>query len=159
MADYVFSEAEKNILRAEGVLAGLEKITKMNPHAKHQLDRWRAGLLGHWGVPNIKEAEDEVQKISAALGRLKMTVLSIKRSDAVAGMDPRIQQYKNDLNALDGWTISLLETVISLVTLIEPQKGREKVAKLNTSLQAMMAARDKEGDPFDNKHLFAGYMG
>ena len=159
MANYKFSEAEKSILNAHGALAGLEKLGIQNPQSRQGLDEWRAALIGIWGTDAIEESEKEVEKISAALRRLKSTVQTIKAGRTIAANDPRVTQLKNDLDALDGWTISLLESVLSLMTFFDSKKGKEKVAKLSSSMQLMLAKGGKDGNPFDNKHHFAGYMG
>lgn len=159
MANYVFSEAEKNTLKAQGALVGLEKLGIQNPQSRHGLDQWRAALIAIWGKEALDESEKEVEKISAALRRLKANVQTIKAARTISANDPKVVQFKNDLDALDGWTVSLLESVMSMIVFFDSQKGKDKVAKLSSSMQAMLAKGGKDGNPYDNKHHFAGYMG
>lgn len=159
MANYKFSPAEVTILQTPGAIPGLEKITQQNPMARHELDRWRSFIIGEWGMQTITEAEKELERVSAVLRRMRSSAHAIKMGRAVGPNDPKLSQFRNDLNALDGWTVSLLETVISALIFLEGQKGKDKVMRLNASLQTMMAKGGKDGNPFDNKHHFSGYMG
>lgn len=160
MQEYTFTEAEKQMLRSEGALVALEKLERQSPHLSRQLHYWRAGWLGSWMTENVKEAEAEVDKLQAAVKRLKQDCMAIKQANYVAANDQRVTQFKNDLDAVDGWTISLLETVLRIVTFLDTQKGNAKVQNLNTAMQSLMAKRIQDMDPFlKDPSLFKKYMG
>ena len=159
MADYVFNQAERQILTSEGCLAGLEKLAAAKPHLRDALDGYRSGWLGSWMEGNFTEAEKEVAKIDAALKRLKAVSQSIERSKKLAANDPRIIQFRNDLNALDGWTVSLLETVFRISGFLDPKRTRGKIGELSTAMTALLNDRQKEMDPFKkNPSHFASYV-
>jgi hypothetical protein len=158
--EYVFTDAEKQMLRSEGAMVALEKLEQRNPNLSRQLHYWRSGWLGSWMVDNIKEAETEVDKLQAAVKRLKQDCLAIKQANYVSATDPKVTQFKNDLDAVDGWTISLLETVLRIVTFMDTKKGNAKVQSLNTAMQSLMAKRVQEMEPFlKDPSLFKNYMG
>jgi hypothetical protein len=155
---HVFTEPEKQLLRSEGALVGLEKLAQRTPGLN--LDDWRSGWLGYWMQSNLKEADTELAKLGAALARLKAGSQMIENKKRVSAKDPAVTQFLNDLDAVDGWTISLLETVLSIVAFLNTQKANQKVSQLNTAMQSLMARRQSESDPFlKDPSLFKGYMG
>ena len=159
MADYVFNDAERQILNSEGFLAGLEKLAVSKPHLKDTLDGYRSGWLGYWMVESIAEAEKEVAKIDAALKRLKAVSQSIERSKKIPANDPRIVQFRNDLNALDGWTVSLLETIFRIAGFMDPKRTRMKIGELSGAMTKLLNERQKEMDPFKkNPSHFTSYV-
>ena len=160
MADYVFTDAERQILTSEGFIAGLEKIGSSKPHLREALDSYRSGWLGYWMEASIAEAEKEVARIDAALKRLKQVSAAIERSKKIQSNDPRVAQFKNDLNALDGWTVSLLETVFRMSGFMDPNRTRAKVGELSAAMTKLLNERQAEKDPFKkNPSLFASYVG
>jgi len=159
MGDYVFDNAERQLLTAEGFLAGLEKLAVTKPGLKDTLDGYRSGWLGSWMNDNFSEAEKEVAKIDAALKRLKSVSKSIDMSRKIPANDPRIAQFRNDLNALDGWTVSLLETIFRISAFMDPKRTRAKVGELSVAMTALLNERQKEMDPFKkNPSHFASYV-
>lgn len=159
MADYVFDQAERQILTSEGFLAGLEKIGVAKPGLKDSLDSYRSGWLGYWMNENFSEAEKEVAKIDAALKRLKAVSKSIEQSKKISSNDPRIGQFRNDLNALDGWTVSLLETVFRIAGFIDPKRTQMKVGELSVAMTKLLNERLTDMDPFKkNPSHFTSYM-
>ena len=159
MADYVFNQSERRILTDEGVLAGLETLGKQNPAMRDVHDGYRSGWLGSWSIGPIEEAEKEVQKIDAALKRLKQVAKGIDASRKISSNDPRILQFKQDLDALDGWTISLHETVMRIIALLDRKKASAKVDSLQGAMRALLAKQSMDMDPFfKDPSLFKGYM-
>ena len=159
MGDYVFDQAERQILNSEGFLAGLEKIRAIKPGLGDTLDGYRSGWLGSWMNGNFTEAESEVAKIDAALKRLKAVSRSIEQSKKISANDPRIMQFRNDLNALDGWTVSLLETVFRIAGFIDPKRSQAKVGELSAAMMKLLNERQTELDPFKkNPSHFSSYM-
>ena len=159
MADYVFDQAERLILTSLGFLAGLEKIASTKPTLKDTLDGYRSGWLGSWMDTNFSEAEKEVAKIDAALKRLKAASRSIEQSKKIPANDPRIEQFRNELNALDGWTVSLLETVFRIAGFVDPKRTQAKVGELSVAMNKLLSERQTEMDPFKkNPSHFASYM-
>jgi ribosomal protein S8 len=159
MGDYSFDQAERQILTSEGFLAGLEKIAATKPGLKDTLDGYRSGWLGSWMDDNFAEAEKEVAKIDAALKRLKAASRGIEQSKKISATDPRIGQFRNDLNALDGWTVSLLETVFRIAGFIDPKRTQAKVGELSAAMMKLLNERQTELDPFKkNPSHFSSYM-
>ena len=159
MSDYVFSDSERQILMSEGFIEGLEKIAASKPHLRESLDSYRSGWLGYWMEDHIAEAEKELSRLDAALKRLKQVSVSLERSKKVASNDPRIAQFKNDMNAIDGWTISLLETVFRIMAFMDQKRTRMKVSELSAAMTKLLNERQAEKDPFKkNPSHFAAYM-
>ena len=159
MGDYVFDQAERQVLTAEGFLAGLEKLAATKPGLKDTLDGYRSGWLGSWMNGNFSEAEKEVANIDAALKRLKAVSKSIEQSQKIPSTDPRIGQFRNDLNALDGWTVSLLETVFRIAGFIDPKRAQAKVGELSAAMTKLLNERQTDMDPFKkNPSHFVSYM-
>ena len=159
MSDYVFNDAERQILTNEGFLAGLEKIAASKPNLGDALDSYRSGWMGYWMESSIAEAEKEVARIDAALKRLKMVSSSIERSKKIKPNDPRIAQFKNDLNALDGWTISLLETIFRIMGFMDPRRTQAKVGELGVAMSKLLTERQTEKDPLKkNAAHFNSYI-
>ena len=154
---HVFTEAERQLLRSEGALIGLEKLAQRSPGLN--LDDWRSGWLGYWMQEKLKEAESELTKAQAAFSRLKADSKTIEAKKRVSASDPSVTQFLNDLDALDGWTVSLLETVLSIVGFLNTQKANQKVSQLSSAMQTLMAKRQSEKDPFlKDPSLFKSYM-
>lgn len=154
---HVFTEAEKQLLRSEGALIGLEKLERRTPGLN--LDDWRSGWLGSWMKDNIKEAETELMKLQAAFNRFKTDANVIDTKRKVSAKDPSVTQFLQDLDALDGWTISLHETILRIVAFLDTQKANQKITQLSTAMQSLMAKRQAELDPFlKDPSLFKNYM-
>lgn len=154
---HVFTESEKQLLRSEGALIGLEKLEQRTPGLK--LDDWRSGWLGSWMQDNIKEAETEMTKLQAALSRFKADSKAIDTKRKVSANDPSVIQLLSDLDALDGWTVSLHETILRIVAFLNTQKAAQKISELSTAMQTLMAKRQSETDPFlKDPSLFKTYM-
>jgi hypothetical protein len=159
MSDYVFTESERQILRSEGFITGLEKIAAGKPHLREEFDNFRSGWLGVWMEGNFAEAEKEVARIDAVLKRLKHVSGSLERSKRVPANDPRVAQFKNDVRALDGWMVSLLETVFRIIAFMDKKRARVKLSELNVSMTNLMNERDAVNDPFrKNSTHFDSYM-
>lgn len=159
MADYVFTEAERQILRSEGFITGLEKIAAGKPHLREEFDNFRSGWLGIWMDDNFAEAEKEVARIGAVLKRLKQVSGSLERSKRVQSNDPRVTQFKIDIRVLDGWTVSLLETVFRVIAFMDKNQARAKLNELNAAMTNLMNERDTSNNPFGkNADHFDAYM-
>jgi hypothetical protein len=108
---------------------------------------------------NIKEAETELMKLQAAFNRFKTDANVIDTKRKVPAKDPSVMQFLQDLDALDGWTISLHETILRIVAFLDTQKANQKITQLSTAMQSLMAKRQAELDPFlKDPSLFKNYM-
>jgi hypothetical protein len=93
------------------------------------------------------------------LKRLKAASRGIEQSKKISATDPRIGQFRNDLNALDGWTVSLLETVFRIAGFIDPKRTQAKVGELSAAMTKLLNERQTELDPFKkNPSHFNSYM-
>lgn len=156
---YLFDQAERQLLMSEGFLAGLDKLAITKPGLLDTLNEYRSGWLGNWMNGSIEEAEKEVAKINAALIRLKSVSRSIEQSRKIPASDPRVTQFRNDLNALDGWAVSLLETILRISGFIDPKRTQAKVSELGVAMNKLMNERQTELDPFlKNPSHFASYV-
>ena len=159
MGEYRFTEAEKQVLKTDGLLVGLEKLARQNPGLERGYSEYRSGWLGIWMQRDLKEAETEVAKIHAALKRLQSVSMNIEAAKRISAADPRVAQFKKDLDALDGWTVSLFETVLKIVGILDKAKARRKLTSFNTAMQALMAKRVQADDAFlKDPSLFKEYM-
>ena len=159
MGNYRFTDAEKQVLKSDGLLVGLEKLARQNPSQEYGYSEYRSGWLGIWMQRDLKEADKEVAKIQAALKRLVHVSMNIERAKRISSTDPRVTQFKNDLDALDGWTVSLFETVLKIISILDRAKAKHKLSSLNSAMLELMAKREKADDPFlKDPTLFKSYM-
>lgn len=155
---YIFDQSEKQMVMSEGFLTALERITASKPGSREAVDEFRSGWLGNWMNGSFAEAEKEVTRIDAALKRLKAVSLSIEQSKKIPASDPRILQFRNDLNALDGWTVSLLETIFRISGFIDPKRTQAKIGELSNAMMKLQNERQTELNPFlKNPSHFSSY--
>ena len=145
---YTFNQAERQVLTSQGVIEGLKTLVNQHGLSKEVASDYLSGFLGSWTQLQFDEAEKEIQRLQAALSRLKQTARSINKDIKIQASDPRISQLMNDLNALDGWTISLLETNFTIIAFIDPRKAQMKLTQLQSAMSSLMSKRSSDMEPF-----------
>ena len=156
---HVLSQSDKQILTTEGFLAGMKTLLNQNRISPDAAGEWLSGFLGSWLGKQVEEADKEIQRLQAVISRLKQTTRSLDTSRNVKLSDPRIVQLTNDLNALDGWTVSLLETDFTMLGLIDAKRAKMKIGELQSAMTALMNQRTTEMNPFfKDPSLFEAYV-
>lgn len=153
-----FTEAERQILRAQGMMTGLKTLVSRGlsqADASYYLSGWIGGNMMMHRVP---EAEKEIKHIQIALSRLNQLGQSIERDLNLRFSDPRITQFMQTLDEFDGWTVSLLETVFTTITALDPNRARTKFAELNTAMTALLDKRNADLPWAKDSVLFKKYV-
>ncbi|MGB7210742.1 MAG: hypothetical protein WBD27_18955 [Pyrinomonadaceae bacterium] len=92
----------------------------------------------------VAEAERETEYVRHALQRLKHTCHRGAQQDTFgrpALEKLLLEDFHRDLWILDGWTVSLLETDLTLVGFVSPQLARNKVDQINVAMSRLFKGR------------------
>jgi len=105
-------------------------------------------------LKKIEEGKREVPKLQASLSRMGAICQSGSVPGNLSGKGPTLQLW-GDLGsampALDGWAISMLETSITLLMIIQnPETGARRVKSLPDSFAQLWVERGKLLHPIDN---------
>lgn len=142
------TEEGNKIATEEGWFYGLEKIDKrvnLTPEKSAQIKAGMFALI----LEKILEAKREIAKLNAAVQRME----SAARAGALAKpgegknfASPDIQRIRSEMKALHGWTISLLESDISILAAVEsPKAAAQSVLGLQRSFAELWALRVQAG--------------
>jgi hypothetical protein len=101
----------------------------------------------------IEEGQREVPKLQAALARMAGPCRAGSNPGNLKGTSPTISlwgELGEAMKALDGWAISLLETDITLLMIIQnPQTGAIRVKSLHESFSNLWDVRARKYSPID----------
>jgi hypothetical protein len=92
----------------------------------------------------VEEAEREMEHVLNALRRMKNTCRRGSRQNTFgqpALEKALLEDFHRDLWILDGWTVSLLETDLTLVGFVSPQLARNKVDQINVAMSRLFKGR------------------
>ncbi len=138
---------------ANGYYYGLNKIVDEYEVTDEQFRKIKSGLAKHLLV-KIKEAKKEVMRLQASVDRLEAACQAaavVSPADGQKAFTPAVNMLVQELRTFDGWTISLLETDISLLATIDnPDTAGIRVKGLVESFTNLWNARLKDYKPFDN---------
>lgn len=159
MADYQFSPSERALLTAEGPVEGLKKLVAQN-FSQTIAGGYLSGWLGNWMKEPLTEAAKEIRHLQTSIARLEQLSRSIEQKQNIMFNDPLVAQFMNELKTFDGWTVSLLETDLTIVSFVDAKKGRSKLAELNSAMTALMNKRQADQSPLEKgSELFKKYVG
>jgi hypothetical protein len=159
MADYSFTPSERQLLTSEGVVEGLKKLVAQN-FSQTIASGYLSGWLGNWMLEPLTEASKEIKHLQGSVSRLENLSRIINRKLDIKFNDPLIAQFMNELKTFDGWTISLLETDLTIISFLDAKKGRNKLSELNSAMTALMNKRQTDQSPLEKgSDLFKKYVG
>ena len=93
---------------------------------------------------NVKEAQDEIRKIDVVLRQISGVVDRGMRKQPWVDRDPRVVELAHQITLLDGWVISLYETLLTMVAFGRPDRGKAKARELGEAFEKQWAIKIKE---------------
>lgn len=161
MALAITVEKANQLVFEQGAFESLITLVReygLSPKAEARILGQIFGLL----LPQVAEAQREIQHIQAALSRMEQTCKGgsyIRPRGYGEGQTPLINNFQRDLWALDGWVVSLLETDLTLCGVVSHSMTRGKVLQLNQAMTALLNRREAGLLPFlKDPTLFADYF-
>ena len=122
----------KRILVEEGWFHGHNKILREHNVSNEQAAQLKVGIF-KLVLGKVLEAKAEIAKLQVAIGRMEAVCRAgvvPKLAEAQNAYSPDVWKLREEMRALDGWVISLLESDISLFAAIEnPETAGGRVKK------------------------------
>lgn len=134
-----------NEVAKQGIFHAIEFFFSRGDISEGQAKAWNAAAYQFF-LDQIEEAQREVRRIDAVLVRLRNTANQAKLAPKWMPRDPRISQFAQDMGALDGWMISLLETSLTMSGFGAPERGRAKPHEIAQSMDRLWEKRIRELD-------------
>ncbi|MBI4903307.1 MAG: hypothetical protein HY820_06720 [Acidobacteria bacterium] len=142
------TEEGNKIATEECWFYGLEKINKTVNLPADKSARIKAGMFGLI-LEKILEAKREIAKLEAAVQRMESAARAgtiVKPAEGKNFTSADIQRIRSEMKALHGWTISLLESDISILAAVEsPRVAGQSVTGLQKSFAELWALRVQAG--------------
>jgi len=139
------------ILVMNGYYFGLHKITKDYDLTSEQFRKIKSGLAQHI-LGKIREGKQEIARLQAVVVRLEAACQAaaiVNPAEGMQAITPTINRLMQEMKAFDGWTISLLETDISLLATVQnPETAGIRVKSLRESFANLWALRANGWKPF-----------
>ncbi len=141
------SKDEANrILVEEGWFHGHNKILREHNVSNEQAAQLKVGIF-KLVLGKVLEAKAEIAKLQVAIGRMEAVCRAgvvPKLAEAQNAYSPDVWKLREEMRALDGWVISLLESDISLLAAIEnPETAGGRVKSLQQSFADLWNLRLK----------------
>ena len=138
----------------EGYYQGFRKTFEQFDMPVEYRKKLEAMLFRHI-LLKIEEGQREIPKLQAAFARMQVACRRGTNWKAnVKGTAPTVEIWADlgtSMQSVDGWTISMLETAISLLMIIQnPETGANRVKSLNDSFSSLWLERGKKLSPIDN---------
>ena len=138
----------------EGYYQGFRKTFDQYDMPLEYRKKLEAMLFRHI-LQKIEEGQREVPKIQASLARMHAACRrGTNWQSNIKGTAPTTEIWADlgsSMQALDGWAISLLETSISLIMIIQnPETGANRVKSLKESFSQLWLERARNLGPIGN---------
>ena len=138
----------------EGYYQGFRKTFDQFDMPEEYRKKLEAMLFRHI-LKKIEEGQQEIPKLQAAFARMRAACsrgtnwkINLKGTSPTVGI---WADLGSAMQAMDGWTISLLETSISLLMIIQnPETGANRVKSLQDSFSSLWLERGKKLGPINN---------
>ena len=143
------------IALANGYYWGLQTITKDYEVTNDEFKRMKSGLAKHILV-KIKEAKKEIAQLQASVLRLEhaaqaATQVSASEAESRTVFGPAVDRLMQEMRTFDGWTISLLESDISLLQTVDnPTTAGIRITGLQKSFAQLWDLRIPGRAPYKN---------
>jgi len=136
-----------------GYFEGLSKVLQEYEVSKELGARLKASLFKHI-LKKILEAKKEIAKLQVSVERIEAACRAGMIPDVATGnqaFSPAVNRLRMEMQTFDGWTISLLESDISLLaTVVNPPTAGERVNGLKAAFAELWNRRMDGYRPFDN---------
>ncbi len=147
-----WDQLNKNILNY-GYYEGFRRNTVEFDMPKNVCQKLEAGMFKHL-ISKIQEGQREVPKLQAALARLETTCRSGSDPARLSGNGPTISvwgELGTTMQAVDGWSISILETSITLLMAIQnPKTGAHRITSLRDTFSNLWEIRALNYGPLES---------
>jgi hypothetical protein len=152
------TDQQRSILLKEGTFHGLRQLLSSRQITDGEASEIIARSYGAV-LQEIEEAKKELQHIQNALIRLESICRSGKQLKNSKPGDPLHTQLGDNVVIFDNWTVSLMETNLSITGMLNPALTRKKISEFATAMNALMDKRASQLNPvLDDKELFKGYI-
>jgi len=129
----------------EGVFGALVNFVEAGDMSPQQAADMQAKAFNVFAL-NVKEAQTEMHRIAAVLSRLEVICAAGKQQRPWHMPDPRILQLAHEITTLDGWVMSLYETLLTMIAFGNPQRGKAKAYEMARSFEAQWAKKLEKMD-------------
>jgi CRISPR/Cas system CMR subunit Cmr6 (Cas7 group RAMP superfamily) len=139
------TKAELNkIATEEGWFNSIDTIQKRTTLSKEKGADIKAAMFGLI-LAKVEEAKREIAKLEAAVQRVEAAARAGTIPKAAEGLNSKsadVIRIRSEMKALHGWTISLLESDISILMAVEnPTLAGTSVRGIQTSFAELFALR------------------
>lgn len=136
-----------------GFFYGWEKIVKEYEPDRKEAASFKADLYRKL-LDEVAEAKKEATRLQGLIGRLEQKCLAgipHGGADPMKGWDATASNLRLELEALDGWVMSLLESNVTLLHYIQnPETAGNRVRALGDAFGNLAARRAKERRLFES---------
>jgi hypothetical protein len=158
MDDQLWHTIKQTVVQ-QGFFVGLENLRQQKKLSAEDVGKVRASLFVFLKA-RIAESRKEIQKIQAVLSRLEATCQE--------GMIPKpvdlvfsgpVNRVGADVQALDGWVVSLYETDLTIVGVLNPTTRKQQPLNFAQSMERLWQKREQELLGVRDVSLFATAWG
>ena len=132
----------------EGWFYGLEKINQKGSLSAQESAQIKSNMFAHILI-KVAEAKKEIVKLEAAVQRMEAAARNgviVKAGEGKNFNSSDVQRIRAEMKAFHGWTISLLESDISILAAVEtPEAAGKAVGGLQRAFSELWAARVQDG--------------
>jgi len=142
------TEEMNKIAVNEGWFYGLAKINQRASLSPQQSAQIKSNMFGHI-LKKIVEARQEIARLEAAVQRMEAAArngVTLKPAEGKNFNSADVQRIRSEMKAFHGWTISLLESDISILAAVEtPEAAGKAVAGLQRAFAELWSVRLQNG--------------
>ena len=158
MDDQLWQLTKQTVVQ-QGFFVGLENLRQQRKLSADDVGKVRASLFMFLKA-RIAESRREIEKIQAVLSRLEATCqegISPRPVDSV--FSGPVNRLGADIQALDGWVVSLYETDLTIVGVVNPTTRKQQPLNFARSMDSLWLKREKELLGVRDVSLFAKAWG
>jgi len=127
-------------LNKVGVFNALVKFVENGELSKEEGAKMHAHTFAFY-AEKVREAQTEVRRIDAVLGRMASLCATGKQVTPWKGKGPLVDKLASEARALDGWVISLYETDLTMIRFAAPELGKARPNEMAKSMDALWEKR------------------
>ena len=134
-----------SLVQEKGIFKTIKFLLDTGEYTEQEAsEKLAAAFSIYWYL--VKEAQQEVQRLSAVLSRTSaLCNAGQKRQSFQSGWN-MVARLGEESRAIDGWTISLYETDISMIRLAAPELGKSLPYSFAKSMDKLFAERIEHKD-------------
>jgi hypothetical protein len=154
MDDALWNLTVKTVFR-DGFFIGLEKLRQQGTLSSADAGRVRASLFKYLAA-RVAESQRELHRIQAVLARLNAVCQEASHSTAPLPLvlTGPVTRLSADLAALDGWVISLYETDLTMLGVVNPTTRRQRPQEFARAMDRLWQKREAQLSYVKDASLF-----